>query len=91
MFRGATGYAVWQGEDTGRVENEVDTFSCCHCNKIVFVPARAAASDCGGWCFQCGKPTCAECAAAGTCTPFLKQIEQMEARDRFLRARELSG
>lgn len=64
---------------------ECDTFTCAHCQRIVKVPPRAAASDCGGWCGRCAKPVCGPCADKG-CTPWEKQMERMEARDRLLRS-----
>jgi len=79
----ATGYATWTGE--GGLQKEQDTFTCVHCNSIVFVQPFQAASDAGGWCMNCSKPICATCADDGRCTPFLRKIEEIEARDRLHR------
>lgn len=65
---------------------EADTFTCSHCQQIVIVPVKASASDPGGWCGCCAKPVCGPCADTGVCTPWEKQMERMEARDRMLRS-----
>jgi hypothetical protein len=65
---------------------EADTFTCCHCQRIVVVPPRASASDSGGWCGRCAKPVCGPCADKGSCTPWEARMERMEARERFLRS-----
>ena len=64
---------------------EADTFTCCHCNRIVIVKANASASDSGGWCCNCSKPICGA-EPCMTCTPYERQMERAEARDRFLRS-----
>lgn len=76
------GYAVWSAPTGVR---EKDTFSCCHCNKVVFVEPRQSATDAGGWCMRCARNTCGPCADLGRCTPLEKRIEQMEARGRLLK------
>lgn len=74
-MRNAGGYAVITGPN-GLVE-EIDTFTCCHCNGIVHVPARAKPDDFGSWCTLCGKMHCAK-EACQTCVPFEKKMERME-------------
>lgn len=83
-MRNAGGYAVWTYDITGG-NKERDTFTCVHCNSIVFVEPFQAAADSGGWCMSCAKPICKNCAADGQCEPFLRRIEQEEARDRLHR------
>jgi len=75
-MRRPTGYAMLV-DPWARVQ-ECDTFTCAHCQRIVFVKPGASASDCGGWCGQCAKPICGPCAGKGECTPFLKKLEQYE-------------
>lgn len=55
-----------------------DTFTCKHCQKIVVVPPKARAEDCGGWCRMCAAPICTECSAK-PCVPFEKRLERLEA------------
>jgi len=61
---------------------ECDTFTCAHCQRVVFVPPRTAPSDLGGWCSCCAAPICPRCAG-GTCTPFMKKLDEYERRNRF--------
>ena len=72
------GSALWTHPDG--TTTECDTFSCVHCNKVVFVKSK---SDLGGFCIQCFRHICGPCADIGTCTPLLKKIEECEDRDRL--------
>lgn len=82
-MRNAGGYlGVFEPEGK---KTESDTFTCCHCNRVVLVPVKASAADCGGWCFRCAKPVCPRCAGRD-CTPFEKKLERIEARGRLLQA-----
>jgi hypothetical protein len=76
------GYAAIS--DPERPIKECDTFTCCHCNTVVFVTGPV--DDMGGFCTLCMKHTCKDCNAKGTCSPFEKKIERMERRDRLRRA-----
>jgi hypothetical protein len=78
------GYAVWEGHE-GRLR-ERDTFSCAHCQRVVFVEPGHSPTVNAGWCGRCGAPVCRACAALGMCTPFERRLEQQEARDRFCRS-----
>ena len=82
-MRNAGGYAVWVAVDGSR---EVDSFTCSHCQRVVFVPPRADPSQLGGFCRQCMKHICAPCVKVGGCKPWEKQMAEAEARDRMLRA-----
>lgn len=77
------GYAIWTDPNKPTIER--DSFTCVHCNNIVFVEPRQAPSDAGGWCMQCNKPICQNCAKDGRCIPFLRKIDQEEAMDRLHR------
>lgn len=79
------GYAVT--EEPERPRDECDTFTCSHCNTVVFVKPKAPASDCGGFCRMCMKLVCPRCAD-GSCTPFEKKLEQQEARARLIASLE---
>lgn len=65
---------------------EFDTFSCCHCGRIIHVQARQRPEDIGGFCRQCMKPVCPTCVDIGRCDPLEKKLERAEARDRALRS-----
>jgi hypothetical protein len=75
----ATGYATWTGD--GPVV-EADTYRCWHCGNVEFLKPKEPPA---GHCLMCQRPICARCAAQGSCTPFEKQLDQMEARDRLRR------
>lgn len=83
-MRRPQGYAVTT--EPGKADVEEDTFTCCHCNGIVFVRPREDPSSMGGFCRLCMSHTCAACANKGTCDPFEKKLERLEAKDRFRRA-----
>jgi hypothetical protein len=79
----AHGFIVESGP-LGSVEYE--SFTCFHCQAIVKVPHRAKGEDIGGLCKVCMRLICRECVGVGSCTPWQKQMEQSEARDRLLQA-----
>lgn len=83
MSRWAQGYATISHPD-GQVK-EIDTFTCCHCNEVVFVRERCDPIELGGFCTLCMKHTCPKCSTQ-SCTPFEKRLEEMERRDRLLRS-----
>ena len=86
MFKRA-GYMRWDDPDGGT--QEADAFTCGHCQKIVTVPAMTAPSNIGGMCKQCMKLVCPGCVAKRTCTPWEKQMDAMERRERL--HREMRG
>lgn len=78
---------------------EVDTCQCGHCNRHVNVKPGTAATvylipdDAGrfteapgAFCRVCMSPICIPCDANGICTPFEKQLEAYERRQRLFRA-----
>lgn len=66
--------------DPAMPTREWDTITCAHGNEVFRVK-----EDPGGFCLKCMKPICAKCAYSGSCTPFEKQLEAWERRDRFHR------
>jgi hypothetical protein len=82
-MRNPHGYLVINDPDKPLVE--YDTVTCCHCNKVTIIPHRCDPSELGGFCTMCMGYTCKDCADKD-CTPFEKKLEQMEAKDRFLRS-----
>lgn len=67
---------------------EFDTFSCCHCNRVIHIKAGAPMDEFGSMCRSCMKMTCPACAD-GPCVPFMKKIEQMEQKEYIRRQYEL--
>lgn len=70
----------------GKTE-EFETATCAHCNCVYRLSRK---TDIGGFCRCCMDLICGPCADKGTCTPFEKQVEEMEARDRFMRSAGLA-
>lgn len=62
------------------------TFTCQHCNKIVFVPPKADPADIGGLCKLCMGLICPVCVAAGGCDPLVAKIERAEEEGRMFAA-----
>ena len=83
-MRRAQGYATWVGGGT-QDHVERDTFTCAHCNVVVFVDPKPSAQSQLGYCRPCMKPICKPCTGKG-CRPFEAKLATMEARDRFLRS-----
>jgi hypothetical protein len=69
-----------------RVAAECDTFTCGHCNVLVFVATKARPEDLGGLCKQCMKLICPHCLGAGNCYPLEKRIAEYEERHRTLKS-----
>lgn len=69
-------------------EVEIDTYTCAHCNAVKHVSPKCDPADLGGLCKQCMGLICPKCVEKRTCTPWEKQMEAMEARQRF---REAAG
>ncbi len=73
------GYGHWfngQGRDLER-----DTFTCKHCNSVVFVEPFQDPAAAGGWCMNCAALICRECAGR-ECRPFERQLEREERMGR---------
>lgn len=83
-MRNAQGYAIIV--DPNAPAKECDTFTCAHCQQVVFVKPRCDPSEMGGFCRLCYKHTCGPCADKGSCDPFEKKLERAEARGQMLRS-----
>lgn len=70
--------------------HEQDSFTCCHCSRVVTVLPRQRGEDLGGLCKQCMQLICPQCVGKLTCDPWERKMEKIEARDRFLRSAGLS-
>ena len=78
-MRNPGGYGVATDRETGKVLKEEDTYSCGHCNKVVFVKPKCDPADLGGLCYQCMKLICPHCHGVGTCDPLEKKLEREAA------------
>lgn len=72
----AQGYACISDPDSGI--KETDTITCCHCNRVVHIPPGKVETV-SDFCRSCMKMICITCAGKG-CVPFLRKLEQEEAR-----------
>lgn len=88
------GYATIVDPTSSRTV-EMDTITCAHCQRLVFLhdttgrrkraeDVNAGKHDPGGFCRCCKSNICGPCADKGTCTPFMKKIEAIEARARLM-------
>jgi hypothetical protein len=86
-MRNPQGYSILCTE-YGEIR-ECDTFTCNHCSYVVMVAPRMKPEEMGGFCKVCMGLICKDCydqvmKGAG-CSPWLKKLETIEAKDRFLR------
>lgn len=82
-MRNPQGYAIIVSPGSTK---EADTFTCYHCQHIVTVQPLVSATDFGGLCKICMRLVCPNCVAQGTCTPWERQMDEMEAKERFRRS-----
>ena len=75
------GYAIIT--DNWGATQEMDTFTCSHCNGIQFI--RPASGTQRGYCFNCNHPTCGR-ERCLNCVPFERMIEEIEGRSRLRQA-----
>ena len=78
-----TGYIKYESE-WGDIQ-EADTYNCCHCQYVVRIQPGSGKQR--GYCTLCTAPTCGgeHCLE---CKPFMKMIEELEARGRLHQAME---
>lgn len=67
-------YEETYGDGTKRVW---PTFTCNHCNAIVFKPGPGEDS---GFCMKCFCPVCLPCGAKHTCVPWEERMTIIEAK-----------
>ena len=60
------------------------SFVCCHCGVPKIVGPGKKVEDVGDLCRQCGHLHCLSPRCCDGCHPFLKKVEEMEARDASL-------
>lgn len=70
------GYSVIT--EPGKADVEADTFTCGHCNRIVFVTPMMDAANMGGRCTVCDTLICPRCVGKG-CDPLEEKLKRMEA------------
>jgi hypothetical protein len=79
------GSAHWYDEN-GKETAACSTFTCAHCNTVVFVrPKTHVFHSAPGFCQLCSAHTCRKCTSK-ECKPFEKKLEEIERRGRFMKA-----
>jgi len=68
--------------EPGKPTVEGDTLQCVHCGCHFFTKPGSGKQR--GWCMRCNGPHCGR-ANCWECVPFMKRIEQQEARERISR------
>lgn len=81
------GYATLTSEDGVA---ECDTTTCAHCNAITHIRPKQDPSTIGGLCKICMGLICPRCVG-GECVPFVKKLEEWEARNEALRSYGLTA
>ena len=85
--------------DPDRAIVEFDTVGCGHCSALIRVKPGSALTTyvfrdprtgqlhevMGAACRVCMRAVCLPCEVVGTCTPFERRLERLEARDRSRR------
>lgn len=84
-MRRAQGYAV-KVDPALPMAEECDTFTCRHCNCVVFVKPLTDPSEMGGFCRLCMGHICNKPECNNGCEPFEKKLEAMERSDRLMEA-----
>jgi hypothetical protein len=79
-MRNPGGYSIIT--DPGAPTREADTFTCRHCQKIVFVKPFADPADMGGRCTCCDALICPSCVGKG-CDHIEKKLARLEARKAY--------
>lgn len=83
-MRNAQGYGITK--EPGKADVEEDSFTCSHCNFVVFVKPKQDPAEMGGFCKLCMKHTCASPKCLSSCDVFEKKLLRMESRGRFLQS-----
>ena len=76
-MRNPGGYLITTYAD-GRT-TELDSFTCSHCNTVVFVNPRCDPTDLGGRCTCCDKLICKFCVGK-SCVPIEEHLRRVELR-----------
>jgi len=66
-------------------DGECDTFTCAHCNSVVFVPPFTDPADIGGGCRICDGLICNKCVDLRACSPFEAKLERQLERAHRMR------
>jgi hypothetical protein len=82
------GYVMVDNRASGGTLVEYDTVSCRHCQAVVKVTRGQRE---GFYCMHCGGPVCRHCGTLGSCTPFMKKVDDRLRRNALAKAMGLQG
>lgn len=82
-MRNPGGYSIITDPETGI--KEADTFTCQHCNRVIFVKPFADPASMGGRCSCCDGLICPNCVGKG-CDPMEEKLKRQEASYEALRS-----
>jgi len=82
-MRRPCGYSIITDPEAGVKES--DTFTCQHCQKVIFVKPFCDPADMGGRCTCCDGLICPNCVGKG-CDPVEEKLKRAEARYDALRS-----
>ena len=83
------GYLLKDERVSGGTVQEWDTVSCRHCQAVIKKEGRFGWNKKGGFCLQCGGPTCLPCAKRQQtvgCEPWQKKIDDYLTRQEWHRS-----
>ncbi len=87
-MRNPGGVGVITDPNVAAPYQECDTFTCGHCQYVVFVPVRQNPEDIGGLCKQCMVLICPKCVDRMVCVTWEQMIAMQEAHGRTFRSIE---
>lgn len=87
-MRAPGGYGVISDPQVSAPYQERDTFTCGHCQYIVFVQPKCDGADAGGLCKQCMRLICPRCVGRMTCFPWEEMLKRQESKGRTYRSIE---
>ena len=75
------GYAVIF-DPAASTPEEIDSLTCGHCNRVVWMKPFQDGAAMGGHCTCCDKYICLQCVGKG-CTPLEKRLALQERRNAY--------
>ena len=87
-MRNPGGVGVITDPQVAAPQQECDSFTCGHCQYVVWVPPRADPAEVGGMCKQCMTLICPKCVDRMVCVTWEQMIEMQEAKGRTFRSIE---
>ncbi len=87
-MRNPGGVGTIMDPDVDQPVQECDSFTCGHCQYVVWVRPTANPADVGGLCKQCMALICPGCVGRMVCVTWEQMLEMQEAKGRTFRSIE---